>query len=377
MAEASFKAGLQDVIAGESSICYIDGNKGILSYRGLNIHTLAPNASFEEVAHLLWFGHLPKKQELDDLQQKLADARRSLPPEVVSFLRGLPKGTNPMDMLRTAVSLLGQSDPDAADMSEAANLRKAIRLTGQMATIVAWFHRIRSGQDLQAGDGDLNHAGAFLQMLTGKRPGPTAQRTMDIALILHADHELNASTFAARVTAATLADMHSAVVSGIGTLKGPLHGGANEAVMKLLQTFPDAETALERIKQMLAEKKKISGFGHRVYTTEDPRATHLRKMSEALAREANQMKWFEISRIIEEYIKKEKHLNANVDYYSASAYYVMGIPIDLFTPIFAVSRISGWTAHVLEQYHNNRLIRPRAEYTGPPDGQAWTPIEQR
>ena len=379
MAEAStsFKAGLQDVIAGESSICFIDGNKGILSYRGLNIHTLAPNASFEEVAHLLWFGRLPKKQEFEALKQKLAEARGTLPPEVVSFLRGLPKGTNPMDMLRTAASLLGQSDPDAADMSEEANVRKAIRLTGQMATIVAAFHRIRIGEQPLTADKDLNHAGAFLQMLTGKRPGPTAQRTMDIALVLHADHELNASTFAARVTAATLADMHSAVVSGIGALKGPLHGGANEAVMKLLLTFPDAATALAKVQQMLAEKKKISGFGHRVYTTEDPRATHLRKMSEALGREMNEMKWFEISSTIEEYIKKEKHLNANVDYYSASAYYVMGIPVDLFTPIFAVSRISGWTAHILEQYRNNRLIRPRAEYTGPADGQAWVPIEQR
>ncbi len=377
MAEASFKAGLQDVIAGESSICFIDGTKGILSYRGYNIHTLAPNASFEEVAHLLWFGRLPKKPELEQLQQKLAEARSRLPAEVISFLRGLPKGTNPMDMLRTAVSMLGQSDPDTADMSEEANVRKAIRLTGQMAALVACFERLRKGQEPLTADRDLNHAGAFLQMLTGKRPGPTAQKTMDIALVLHADHELNASTFAARVTAATLADMHSAVVSGIGALKGPLHGGANEAVMKLLLTFPDAPTALARVQQMLAEKKKISGFGHRVYTTEDPRATHLRKMSEALGREMNEMKWFEISRVIEDFIKKEKGLNANVDYYSASAYFVMGIPMDLFTPIFAVSRISGWTAHVLEQYQNNRLIRPRAEYTGPADGQAWVPIGQR
>ena len=376
-ASASFKAGLQDVIAGESSICFIDGDQGILSYRGYNIHTLAPNATFEEVAYLLWFGRLPKQQELESLKQKLAEARRSLPPEIVSFLRGLPKGTNPMDMLRTSVSLLGQYDPDAADMSEEANVRKAIRLTGQMAAIVACFHRVRNGEQPVAADADLNHAGAFLHMLTGKRPGPTAQKTMDIALDLHADHELNASTFAARVTAATLSDMHSAVVSGIGALKGPLHGGANEAAMKLLLTFPDAATALSRVKQMLSEKKKVPAFGHRVYRTEDPRATHLRKMSEALGREMNEMKWYEISRIMEDFIKKEKGLNANVDFYSASTYYVMGIPIDLYTPIFAVSRISGWTAHVLEQYRNNRLIRPRAEYTGPADGQAWVPIEQR
>jgi citrate synthase len=376
MAEATFKAGLEDVIAGESSICFIDGAKGILSYRGYNIHTLAPNASFEEVAYLLWFGRLPKKAELEDLQQKLA-ASRCFPVELAAFLKTLPAGTNPMDMLRTSVSLLGHYDPDAQDMSEPANVRKAIRLTAQMAAVVAGFHRLRSGQPLVKADPDLNHAGAFLQMLTGKRPGPTAQKTMDIALVLHADHELNASTFAARVTAATLADLHSAVVSGIGTLKGPLHGGANEAVMKLLLTFPDAASALAGIQKMLAEKKKISGFGHRVYETEDPRATHLRKMSEALGREQNQLRWFEISRSIEELIKKEKHLNANVDFYSASTYYVMGIPIDLFTPIFAVSRISGWTAHVLEQYRHNRLIRPRADYTGPADGQPWVPLEQR
>ncbi len=376
MPEVGIKAGLEDVVAGESSICFLDGDRGILGYRGYNIHTLAENATFEETAYLLWFGRLPRRAELEDLKQKLA-AERRLPDPVVDFLRSVPRGAHPMHVLRTAASLLSLHDPDAEDMSPEANIRKAIRLTGQFAAIVADFERLRNGKQPVAPDPDLSHAGAFLEMLTGSRPGPAAERTMDIALVLHADHELNASTFAARVTAATLADMHSAVTSAVGALKGPLHGGANEAVMNLLLTFPDAETAVARIKQMLAEKKKMPGFGHRVYRTEDPRATHLRRMSETLGREKNELKWFQISRAIEEYMKAEKRLNANVDFYSASTYYVLGIPTDLYTPIFAVSRIAGWTAHILEQLHNNRLIRPRAEYMGLPDGQPWVPLEKR
>ncbi len=375
MAEA-VKAGLEDVVAGESSICYIDGQRGILSYRGFNIHTLAPNAEFEEVAHLLWFGRLPKRAELDQLKKQLAGERR-LPPQVVDFLRRLPPGSLPMDVLRSAVSVLGHYDPDAQDMSRDANVRKAIRLTGQLAAVVAHFDRIRHGKEPVEPNPSLSHAGAFLHMPTGEQPGPNAERALNVRLNLPARHELNASTFAARVTAATLSDMHSAVASGIGALKGPLHGGANEAVMKLLLNFNNAEEALAKVKQMLAEKKKLSGFGHRVYHTEDPRATHLRKMSEALGREKGELKWFEISRAMEEFILKEKRLNANVDFYSASTYYVLGMAIDLFTPFFAVSRISGWTAHILEQYENNRLIRPRAEYLGPADGVAWVPIESR
>jgi citrate synthase len=375
MAEATFKAGLEDVVAGESSICYIDGNLGILSYRGFNIHTLATNATFEETAYLLWFGHLPNRQQLAGLKSQLA-AERRLPAQVVSFLKGAAKNI-PMDVLRTAVSMLGLYDPDTADMAEPANVRKAIRLTAQIATLVACFDRLRQGREPVEADPSLGHAAAFLHQLTGQKPGPNAERALDVALILHADHELNASTFAARVTAATLSDIHSAVVSGIGALKGPLHGGANEEVMKLLLKFPDADAALEGIKKMIAEKKKISGFGHRVYHTEDPRATHLRKMSEALGQELGELKWFRISQAIEQYIKQEKHLNANVDFYSASTYYVLGIPIDLYTPIFAVSRIAGWTAHILEQYHNNRLIRPRAEYLGLPDGQEWVALDKR
>jgi citrate synthase len=376
MAQAGFKAGLEDVIAGESSICFIDGEKGILSYRGYNIHTLAEHAGFEETAYLLWFGRLPKQSEWDDLKKRLA-AERRLPEAVTDFLRRAPRGALPMDVLRTACSMLALQDPDAQDMSEEANLRKAIRLTGQFAAIVAHFDRLRNGRELVEPDADLNHAGAFLHMLNGQRPGPASTKAFDIALILHADHEWNASTFAARVTAATLSDMHAAITSAIGALKGPLHGGANEAAMKMLLQFPDADTALAQVKQMLAEKKKVPAFGHRVYRTEDPRATHLRKMSEALGRENGSLKWFQISRAIEDYIKAEKKLNANVDFYSASTYYVLGIPIDLYTPIFAVSRITGWTAHVLEQYRNNRLIRPRAEYTGSADGLPWKPMAER
>jgi citrate synthase len=379
MVEAAFKEGLEDVVAGESSICYIDGNKGVLSYRGFNIHTLAANASFEETAYLLWYGTLPNRRQLAELREQLA-AERKLPAPVVKFLRDLPHGVTPsvpMDVLRTGVSMLSHYDADATDMSDAANQRKAIRLTAQIATLVACFDRLRNGRETVEASPSASHAAAFLEMLTGQAPGPNAERAMDVALVLHADHELNASTFAARVTAATLSDVHSAVVSGIGTLKGPLHGGANEAVMKLLLQFPDEQAALAGVKQMLANKKKISGFGHRVYHTEDPRATHLRKMSEALGRETGDLKWFRISEAVENYIKREKGLNANVDFYSASTYYVLGIPIDLYTPIFAVSRISGWTAHVLEQLRHNRLIRPRAEYIGPPDGQAWVPLANR
>ncbi len=375
MVEATFKEGLEDVVAGESSICYIDGNKGILSYRGFNIHTLAVSASFEETAYLLWYGKLPNRRQLADLKEQLA-AERQLPAPVVKFLRELPHGI-PMDVLRTGVSMLSHYDADAADMSDAANQRKAIRLTSQIAALVACFHRLRTGKEPVQASPSASHAAAFLEMLTGQAPGPHAERAMDLALVLHADHELNASTFAARVTAATLSDVHSAVVSGIGALKGPLHGGANEAVMKLLLQFSDKQAALAGVTKMLADKKKISGFGHRVYHTEDPRATHLRKMSEALGRETGDLKWFRISEAVEKYIKKEKGLNANVDFYSASTYYVLGIPIDLYTPIFAVSRISGWTAHVLEQLRHNRLIRPRAEYIGPPDGQVWVPLADR
>jgi citrate synthase len=285
-----------------------------------------------------------------------------------------------MDALRTLTSALGHYDQDAHDSSERASYRKSVRLTGQLASLVATWGRMQSGGNPVSPDPAMGHAASFLYMLTGDRPNPTAIKAMDIALTLHADHELNASTFAARVAAATLTDVHSAVVAGIGTLKGPLHGGANAEVMKMLLEIgldapPDRVDSYVRGK--LARKEKISGFGHRVYRTEDPRATHLRRMSKELGVRADNSKWFEMSERIEAIVRAEKKLYPNVDFYSASAYYTMGIAIDLYTPIFAVSRISGWTAHVLEQYANNRLIRPRAEYTGPAYPQTWQPLEQR
>jgi len=368
-------AGLENVIAGESEICYIDGYQGILSYRGYNIHTLADNAIFEEVIFLLWNGWLPKQAELDELKKDLV-AARGVPKPVIEFLRGAGKAGS-MDVLRTAVSMLSLHDPEAGDMSLAANHRKAIRLMAQTPDIVTSFDRMRKGKPLIEGDPNLGFAANFLYTLTGNRPDEVMERAFDVALTLHADHELNASTFAARVTAATLSDIYSSITSGIGALKGPLHGGANQDVIQLLLKLGDENEAAERVKDALAKKAKIPGFGHRVYRTEDPRATHLRVLSEELGKRTGHEKLYRISKAMEETVKGAKGLNPNVDFYSASAYYSLGIPIDLFTPIFAVSRMSGWTAHVLEQYHNNRLIRPRADYKGKPDGQAWVPVGQR
>jgi len=370
------KAGLEDVIAGESGICYIDGEKGILAYRGYNIHELAPNSTFEETSYLLWFGRLPNASELKDTSDKMA-ANRALPAPVIALLKAFPKEALPMVALRTAVSACAMYDPEAEDMSAEANQRKAIRLNAQCATIVAAFHNIRSGREPLQPRTDLSHAGNFYYMLTGNEPNSTIVKALDVALILHADHELNASTFAARVTAATLSDIYSAVTSAIGALKGPLHGGANEAVMRMLLKVGDVSKVDAYVHELLAQKKKIAGFGHRVYRTEDPRATHLRRMSKEACERAGQGKWFEMSARIEEILKSEKKINPNVDFYSASTYYVIGMPIDLFTPFFAVSRMSGWTAHILEQYSNNRLIRPRAEYIGPPPDLKWVPVNQR
>ena len=368
-------AGLEGIIAGESEICYIDGYQGILSYRGYNIHTLADNAVFEEVIFLLWNGWLPKQAELDRLKQELA-AARALPGPVIDFLRSVPAG-NPMDVLRTAVSMLSLHDPEAQDMSAEANHRKAVRLMSQTACIVTAFDRLRKSLAMIESDPALGFSADFLYTLTGKRPDDVMERAFDVAMTLHADHELNASTFAARVTAATLSDIYSSITSGIGALKGPLHGGANQDVIKLLLQLTDEDEAASRVTNTLAKKVKIPGFGHRVYRTEDPRATHLRVLSEELGKRTGHEKLFRMSKRMEETVKSEKGLNPNVDFYSASTYYSLGIPIDLFTPIFAVSRMSGWTAHVLEQYRNNRLIRPRAEYKGNPDGQPWVAIGER
>ncbi len=371
----TMSAGLEGVIAGESEICYIDGYQGVLCYRGYNIHTLADNASFEEVVFLLWNGWLPKRDELDRLKKDLA-AERGLPGPVTDFLKSVPNN-NPMDVLRTAVSMLGLYDPEAADMSAEANHRKAVRLMAKTSTIVTAYDRLRKGLYIVEGDPKLSFAANFLYSLTGKRPDDVMERAFDVAMILHADHELNASTFAARVTAATLSDIYSSVTAGIGALKGPLHGGANQDVIKWLLGMTDEQEAVDRVKNTLARKVKIPGFGHRVYRTEDPRATHLRVLSEELGRRTGHEKLFKLSRRMEETIKSVKGLNPNVDFYSASTYYSLGIPVDLFTPVFAVSRMSGWTAHVLEQYRNNRLIRPRAEYKGEADGRPWTPLDER
>ena len=368
--------GLQDVVANESSICFIDGGKGILSYRGIDIHELAQKSTFEETTYLLWNGAMPTSAELNDFSHQLA-AARNLPDDLVTFLRIVPKTASPMEVLRTAVSLLSIYDPDEKSTLHTANIRKSFRLTAQISMIVAVFDRIRKGKEIIEPDTSLSHAANFLWMLSGEKPTDTATKALDVALILHADHELNASTFAARVIAATLSDLHSAITGAIGALKGPLHGGANEAVMHLLYEIDKAgEDPVEHVRAMLDNKVKISGFGHRVYTTEDPRATHLRRMSEDLGKDANP-KWYEMSRAIELYVKEEKKLNANVDFYSASTYTTLGIDIDLFTPIFAISRMSGWCAHVIEQHDDNRLIRPRADYTGPAWPAPYVPIEQR
>ncbi len=377
MATAVAAKGLEGIVATNSGICWIDGDAGVLAYRGIDIHALASNSTFEETACLLWHGKLPNKAELAAFSKRLADARK-LPQQIITMLKSFPPAATPMEVLRTAVSALSFYDKDEKAVDHDSNVRKSFDLTAQIAMLVAAFDRIRKGKEVVAPDPSLSHAGNFLWMLTGEKPSDTATRALDVALILHADHELNASTFAARVIAATLSDIHSAITGAIGALKGPLHGGANEAVMRLLYAI-DKERAdpVEYVKNMLAQKKKVSGFGHRVYHTEDPRATHLRKMSEDLGRASGNPKWFEMSRKIELFVNQEKKLNANVDFYSASTYTTLGIDIDLFTPIFAVSRIAGWAAHVIEQLDDNRLIRPRAEYIGPEYPAKYIPIENR
>lgn len=376
--DAKPKAGLEDVVASSSAICYLDGERGVLAYYGYDIHDLARGASFEEVCYLLWHGRLPNRAELGDLQSQLA-AARPLSESILRLMKQLPPSDG-MDMLRTLTSALGQYDPEAGDNSQPANYRKAVRLTAQLASLVATFGRMQEGGGPIQPDPALGHAANFLYMLTGNRPNALSARAFDIALVLHADHELNASTFAARVAAATLTDLYSAIVAAIGTLKGPLHGGANAEVMRLLiEIGKDAsgERVDDAVRAKLAKKVKIPGFGHRVYRTEDPRATHLRRMSKELGERAGNTRWFEMSQRIENLVKGEKKLDPNVDFYSASTYYTLGIPIDLFTPIFAVSRVSGWTAHCLEQYANNRLIRPRTDYIGPQYPQTFLTLEQR
>lgn len=368
--------GLEDVIAAESSICKVDGDKGRLIYRGYDIDDLAENATYEEVVYLLWFGRLPVKAELDKLHKELG-ANRKLPEDVIKAMKMWPKTSVPMEVLRTATSMLSMYDPDGNENDRAANIRKATRLTAQMPTIVAYWDCIRNGRELVEPKPNHSTAASFLYLLhSGKEPDEVAVKSLDMALILHAEHELNASTFAARVAAGTLSDMHSAVTAAIGALKGPLHGGANQEVIKMLLEIKELDNVEPYIKKMFADKKKLMGFGHRVYKVQDPRAFHLRKMSEALGKRAGETKWYEMSAKVEQLAKEEKKLNCNVDFYSASVYYMLGIPSDLFTPIFAISRIAGWSAHILEQLSDNRLIRPEAEYTGEMNLK-YTPIDKR
>ena len=366
--------GLRGVVAGPSAISSVDGEAGRLTYRGIEISQLAEHATFEEVAFLLWHDELPTQAQLDDLNAQL-HAARELPAVVVDALRALPADSNPMDALRTGVSILATFDPDVADNSIEASQRKAVRLLGQVPAVVATSARLAAGAEPgPTPRGSI--AASFLEALTGVAPDPTAAHTLDVLLVLQADHEFNASTFTARVIAATLSDIHSAVTGAIGALRGPLHGGANQGVMQMLFDVGAPDRAEAWVLEKLAKRERIMGFGHPVYRTADPRATILREMSRELSETSGHADWFEMSSTIEDVMMREKRLNSNVDFYAATVYAALGIPIDLFTPIFAISRTSGWAAHILEQFANNRIIRPRAEYVGHKD-RAFIPLEAR
>jgi citrate synthase len=371
--------GLRGVVAASSSIGDVNGEKGELIYQGLDIHDLATKSTFEEVVFLLWNGRLPKRAELAELKSNLASSYK-LPAQIVELIKGMyarvPATAEPMDSLRTIVSAMAMFDEESRDLSREASIRIATRLTARFPTIVAAMDRARNGLDLVEPNPSLDIATNFLYMLTGELPDEFDAHVLDVALVLQADHELNASTFTARVVAGTLADMYSCVTAALGALSGPLHGGANTAVMKLLLEIGSVDNVESYIKDALSKKKKIMGFGHAVYRTEDPRATHLRRFSKEMGERKGDTKWYDMTAKVEEVMKREKGLLPNVDAYSASTYYMMGIPLDLYTPIFAISRISGWTAHILEQYADNKLIRPRAEYIGPRDV-PYVPIDER
>ncbi len=367
--------GLEGVVAAATAISCIDGINGRLFYRGIEINDLAEHSTFEETTALLWYGKLPTRSQLESFQRKFYD-NRQIPNEILALLMSLPKKTAPMEVLRTAVSALSSYDPEDLDNSLEANVHKSLRLTASMPTIVAAWDRIRNNQWPILPSTSLGHAANFLYMLTGKEPTPKAAKVLDTCLILHADHGLNASTFAARITASTLSDLHSAITSAIGTLKGPLHGGANEQVMHMLREIGQVDRVDQYIRGAINAKKKIMGFGHRVYKADDPRAAWLQRLSKDLAESTGNRKWYEMSERIRGLVQESKPLPVNVDFYSASVYYTLGIPIDLFTPIFAISRVAGWTAHVYEQYSDNRLIRPESEYIGP-IAVEYTPVDQR
>ncbi len=357
------RGGLEDVVACTTEICAIDGQHGRLVYRGYDVGDLVGRVSFEEVTHLLWTGGLPDAEDLRDLRAGLCSAG-CLPDGVVELLRVLPR-TSGMAALRTAVSALDHFDPDSADRTPAANRRKAVRLTGQVPAVVAAWWRLGQGAPILSPRPELGHAANFLYMLTGRTPPPLHQRAMDAALVLHADHELNASTFAARVTAATLAGMHAAVTAAVGALEGPLHGGANEAVMRVVLEVGTPERAAPWVRAKLAAGEKVPGFGHRVYRTADPRARVLAGLARELGEAAGDLGPYRVTAALEQAVHQQRGLYPNVDLYSGDVYRLLGVPTELFTPIFAISRVSGWTAHIMEQYDHNRLIRPRAEYVGP------------
>ncbi|HJX89727.1 MAG TPA: citrate synthase [Pyrinomonadaceae bacterium] len=372
---APASTGLRGVVVGASSVSDVVGDKGELIYQGYNIHDLAKNSTFEEVAFLLWNKRLPKQAELDELKRSLGRSY-VVPDEVITLLKQVPRDADPIDTLRTAVSALEFYEPTARDISIDNSRKISIKLTAQFATLVAATDRIRNGKEPVAPLPDANIATNFLYMLKGERPSEHDAKLFDACLILHADHELNASTFTARVVAGTLASVYASVVAAIGALSGPLHGGANTNVMKTLLDIGEVANVESYVKRALAEKRKMMGFGHAVYKTEDPRATHLRQFSKEMGERSGNSKWYDMSLKVEEVMMREKGLYPNVDFFSASTYYMMGIPLDLYTPIFAVSRITGWTAHILEQYADNKLIRPRADYVGPRNV-PYSPIAER
>ncbi len=376
--ELIHRPGLKNVVAAESKICFIDGERGVLRYRGYDIQELAEHSTFEETAYLLHYGELPTREQLERFSHELR-AERALPGGALGVLKELPRESNPMDVLRTAVSALAHFDPEVQDDSEEANRRKSARLIARFPTILAAFHRLREGQDPIPPREDLSHAGNFLYMLSGEVPDELSARAFDVCLILHADHGFNASTFSARVTASTLSDIYSAITSAVGTLKGPLHGGANIRVLEMLKAIGSVERVREHVEGMLERGERIWGMGHRVYKTKDPRAYALEALIGKLAEVRGESPLYQIAREVEKVgteLLGEKGIYPNVDFYSAVVYDMLGIPHDLFTPIFAVSRVAGWTAHVLEQYQDNVLMRPRAQYTGP-DRRAYVPLEQR
>lgn len=370
--------GLEGIVANSTRLSDVLGQEGILIYSGYNINELAGKATYEEVVYLLWHGHLPNKAQLAELKESLA-SERQLPEGVITFLKTAPKSANPMDVIRTAVSMLGLYDAqkEVEGESESLNFHRAVSITAKIGVIAAYYHRSRQGLDLPPVRKDLSEAGHFLYLLNGEEPTAEATKTLDVAYVLHADHGMNASTFSARVTIATLSDIYSAITSAIGTLKGPLHGGANEGVIHMLQEIGSEDKVDAWVEDALAQKKKIMGIGHRVYKVLDPRAPHLRNMAIQLCEQLGEPKWIRMSERIAEIMRERKQLNANVDFYSATVYYSLGIPTDMFTPIFAIARTSGWTAHVLEQLADNRLYRPLSEYVGPEVGKQFVPIDER